>query len=178
MLSGGWIPARPGWADARPLGSGRTARTPFRVMRSRAHPGRRPERRGRGGVQSRRQATGQRRPRRHRAAVASIAIRASLCGALRLRGTTDTARMEPVRLRRAAAEGLRLNADRRGAGRSRQRPDRPAHWAWPCRPVWGARGRRRRRGDHRRRCAGQTPRAAARDLARGAAASVSTTASR
>ena len=85
---------------------------------------RRPERRVRGGVQPRRQAAGQRRRRRHRAAVASIAIRASLCGALRLRGTTDTARMEPVRLRRTAAEGLRLNADRRGAGRSQQRPDR------------------------------------------------------
>ena len=67
-------------------------------------------RRGRGGVQSRRQAAGQRRRRRHRAALASIAIRTSLCGALRLRGTTDTARMEPVRLRRAAAEGLRVNA--------------------------------------------------------------------
>ena len=72
--------------------------------------GRRPDRRGRGGVQPRRQTAGQRRRRRHRAAVASIAIRASLCGALRRRGTTDTARMEPVRLRRTAAEGLRLNA--------------------------------------------------------------------
>ena len=47
--------------------------------------------------------------RRHRAAVASIAIRAHLCAALRRRGTTDTARMEPLRLRRTAAEGLRLN---------------------------------------------------------------------
>jgi len=43
--------------------------------------------------------------------VASFAIRASLCGALRLCGTTDPARMEPLRLRRTAAEGLRLNAE-------------------------------------------------------------------
>ena len=52
---------------------------------------------------------GRRQLRRHRAAVASIAIRARLCTALRRRGTTDTARMEPLRLRRTAAEGLRLN---------------------------------------------------------------------
>ena len=85
-----------------------------------------PARRGRSGVQPRRHAAGQRRRRRHRAAVASIAIHLSLCGALRLRGTTGTARMEPVRLRRTAAEGLRLNA------RTPQRPpplrqECPAH---------------------------------------------------
>jgi hypothetical protein len=45
MLSGGWIPARPGWADARPLGLGSTARTPSRVMRSRTE--------GRGGTRLR-----------------------------------------------------------------------------------------------------------------------------
>jgi hypothetical protein len=73
------------------------------------------------------------------------ANRASLCGALRVLGPTEVATMEPVRLRRAAAKGLRLNArtpgghrcsgrsvqpvlasvpDRgRGAGRSQQRPN-------------------------------------------------------
>ena len=65
-----------------------------------------------------------RRQGRHRAAMASIAIHAYLCGALLLRGTTDTTRMEPLRLWRNAAEGLRLNADRRRASRSQQRPDR------------------------------------------------------
>jgi WD40 repeat protein len=47
-----------------------------------------------------------------------------LRGALRLRGTTDTTRMEPVRFRRTTAEGLRLNVQTpRGhhcAGRSVQ----------------------------------------------------------
>ena len=45
--------------------------------------------------------------------------------ALRRRGTTDTARMEPVRLRRTAAEGLRLNA---------QTPRRPPSLR-PLRPA-------------------------------------------
>jgi transcriptional regulator with XRE-family HTH domain len=68
----------------------------------------------RGGVQPRRQAAGQHRRRRHRAAVASTAIRACLRGALPRRGTTDTARMEPLRPRRTAAEGLRLNTQTPG----------------------------------------------------------------
>jgi hypothetical protein len=98
-----------------------------------------------GGVQPGRHA-GQRRLRRHRAAVARLALRACLCGALRRRGTTDTARVEPLRLRRTAAEGLRLNTQapgghrrsgqdvqpvlvsvpdhRQGRWRSQQRPDR------------------------------------------------------
>jgi hypothetical protein len=67
-----------------------------RPARRRAHPGR-PDLRSHGGVQPRRHAAGQRCRRRHRAAVASIAIRACLCGALRRRGTTGAARMEPVR---------------------------------------------------------------------------------
>ena len=69
----------------------------------------------RGGVQPRRQAAGRRQPRRRRAAVAGIAIHAHLRAALRRRGTTDTAGMEPLRLRRTATEGLRLNAQTPGA---------------------------------------------------------------
>src|SRR5262249_56805386 len=58
-----------------------------------------------------------RRRGRHGGAVASIAIRASLGGVLCRRRTADTARVEPLRPRRTAAEGLRLNA---------QTPWRPA----------------------------------------------------
>jgi hypothetical protein len=76
--------------------------------------------------------------------------------------------MEPARLRRTAAEGLRLNADRRGARRSQQRPDRRHTGPAPC---WAATGDARDVGagwgDHRRRCAGPTPRAAASHPARG-----------
>ena len=52
---------------------------------------------------------GQRQRRRHGAAVGSIAIRAPLCGALRRRRPANTARLGPVRLRRTATQGLRLN---------------------------------------------------------------------
>jgi hypothetical protein len=45
-------------------------------------------------------------------------------GALRRRGTTDTASMEPLRLRRTAAEGLRLNAHTQAA--TALRPECPA----------------------------------------------------
>ena len=74
-----------------------------------AHPDRRPGPHLRAGVQPRRQAAGQRRPRRRRARVANIGIHTHLCAAVRRRGATDTARMEPLRLPRTAAEGLRLN---------------------------------------------------------------------
>ena len=106
---GGVQPRRQAAGQRRPRRHRAAVERRHRPPRRRAPPRQRP---GcyLGGVQPRWQAAGQRRRQRHRAAVARIAIRACLCGALRRRGTTDTASMEPLRPRRTAAEGLRLNA--------------------------------------------------------------------
>jgi hypothetical protein len=110
--SGGVQPRRHAAGQRRRRRGGAAVEPGHPPARRRAHPGRRRrQRRARGGIQPRRHAAGQRRERRRRAAVAAIAIRACLCGALRLRRTTDTARMEAVRLRRTAAENLRLNGE-------------------------------------------------------------------